>query len=42
MAAIAFSEGDESERDGGELSALEAGDIEFLFGNGAEREREAA
>ncbi len=39
LAAIAFSEG---EQEGTELAALDAGDIEFLFGEGAEREREAA
>ncbi len=41
LAAIAFGESEE-DREGGELSALDAGDIEFLFGNGTEREREAA
>ena len=41
LAAIAFSEGEE-EREGGDVGALDAGDIEFLFGGGAEREREAA
>ena len=42
LAAIAFSEGDENEREGGDLAALDAGDIDFLFGDGLDREREAA
>ena len=40
LAAIAFSEGDEGERES--VGALDAGDIEFLFGNGENAEREAA
>ncbi len=39
LAAIAFSEG---EQETTELAGLDAGDIEFLFGDGGEREREAA
>ncbi len=42
LAAIAFSEGDESEREAGDLAALDASDIDFLFGDGLDREREAA
>ena len=42
LAAIAFSEGEEGEHEGGDLAALDSGDIEFLFGDGRDREREAA
>jgi len=42
LAAIAFSEGDENDRESGDLAALDVGDIDFLFGDGGEREREAA
>ncbi len=43
LAAIAFSEGDgDEEHEAGDLSALDGGDIEFLFGDGRDREKEAA
>ncbi len=41
LAAIAFSEGEE-DRDASDVAALDANDIDFLFGEGNEREREAA
>ncbi len=40
LAAIAFSEGEEGQ--GGDLGALDSSDIDFLFGEGGDREREAA
>jgi superfamily II DNA or RNA helicase len=39
LAAIAFSEGEE---EGGDVASLDASDIDFLFGESSEREREAA
>ena len=43
LAAIAFSEGEtEEEREAADLSALDANDIDFLFGDGGEKAREAA
>jgi SNF2 family DNA or RNA helicase len=41
LAAIAFSEEGE-EHEAGDLGALDAGDIDFLFGGGEDRAREAA
>ncbi len=40
LAAIAFSEGEAGE--GGDLAGIDANDIDFLFGAGEERAREAA
>ena len=41
LAMIAFSE-DSEDRDAADLGTLDAGDIDFLFGGGEDREREAA